>query len=488
MSITRRRAISSSLGTLALFSLPPILRLSPGALAQSATFDYYISPTGSDGNPGTAAQPWSITALNTKGALLSGKRIGLLDGTYRMPTSVGDWPAAWAYGTSAASGTASAYTTIEAVNLHGAVFTSNQGNDTYPQRNNFCFSLDGNYIRLKGVRFYQFHQWAVNVAGNNLLIEDCSFEDFDHRRIQGQGKDNFGMIGSFTSNKRGCVIRNCFFKDAKAIGFNGSVGSRGGGCAPFYNYGDVTIEFCTFIDVEAAFYPKRDMCGYTFRYNYVRNANRAIYSVFHGNEQFGRAATEIHNNVFVNCNYMTYEGVENNMSIRPVSYYNNTYYHTGTPAEHCLVFMAGSGTPNLSYRHNVHSNIFHAAGGSPQAGWIFWNSTYQRAASTMEVLDYNLYGSFRLVDDPAGIVATNLSSWRSATGLDQRSLGGVNPQFVNVAGTSAEDFKLQAGSPGIGAGRNATNMGAWDGRATQIGCNFAGGSIVRPLSPQLSIS
>src|SRR5688572_5831826 len=46
-----------------------------------AYFDYYISPTGSNNNPGTQSQPWALSALSTKPAI-AGKRIGLLDGTY----------------------------------------------------------------------------------------------------------------------------------------------------------------------------------------------------------------------------------------------------------------------------------------------------------------------------------------------------------------------------------------------------------------------
>jgi hypothetical protein len=47
-------------------------------------FDYYMSPTGDDNNSGTFASPWSITAFNipAKRTLYTGKRIGLLPGTY----------------------------------------------------------------------------------------------------------------------------------------------------------------------------------------------------------------------------------------------------------------------------------------------------------------------------------------------------------------------------------------------------------------------
>jgi hypothetical protein len=51
---------------------------------QATGFDFYISPTGSDGNPGTLKKLWAITAINTRRADYAGKRIGLLDGTYNL--------------------------------------------------------------------------------------------------------------------------------------------------------------------------------------------------------------------------------------------------------------------------------------------------------------------------------------------------------------------------------------------------------------------
>jgi hypothetical protein len=66
----------------------PAALVVPAWLSRTAyaatTFDYYISPSGSDSNPGTSSQPWAITALNTKQSLYSGKRVGLLDGTYNV--------------------------------------------------------------------------------------------------------------------------------------------------------------------------------------------------------------------------------------------------------------------------------------------------------------------------------------------------------------------------------------------------------------------
>ena len=54
------------------------------------SFDYYISPTGSDSNNGlTTSTPWALTAINTKRATYAGKTVGLMDGTYNVITITG---------------------------------------------------------------------------------------------------------------------------------------------------------------------------------------------------------------------------------------------------------------------------------------------------------------------------------------------------------------------------------------------------------------
>ena len=59
------------------------------------TFNFYVSPTGSDSNPGTLTQPWAITSLmlisrNSNNVSncnkTSGQRIGFLPGTYYLTT------------------------------------------------------------------------------------------------------------------------------------------------------------------------------------------------------------------------------------------------------------------------------------------------------------------------------------------------------------------------------------------------------------------
>ena len=83
--VTRRSLLKQgAYAALALRAVPSLVRTASAQTSSPSGFDYYISPSGSDNNPGTQSQPWAITAINTRGADYAGKRVGLLDGTYNV--------------------------------------------------------------------------------------------------------------------------------------------------------------------------------------------------------------------------------------------------------------------------------------------------------------------------------------------------------------------------------------------------------------------
>ena len=85
-SWSRRDLLSRTAGVLCALALPQFVFRS--ALAQAAgSFDFYISPSGSDSNPGTQSSPWAITSLRDSSgnnSKIAGKRVGLLPGTYNV--------------------------------------------------------------------------------------------------------------------------------------------------------------------------------------------------------------------------------------------------------------------------------------------------------------------------------------------------------------------------------------------------------------------
>ena len=119
--VTRRTVLKKG-GCIALASAVPLFIRT--ARAQSATtFNYYISPTGSNSNPGTLASPWAISALNSLGSTYAGKSIGFLPGNYSayalcQASGVGGGDDYCAY--SIQGGTASSPTYIGSSNAQGA--------------------------------------------------------------------------------------------------------------------------------------------------------------------------------------------------------------------------------------------------------------------------------------------------------------------------------------------------------------------------------
>jgi hypothetical protein len=61
----------------------------PNAPPVVQSFDFFISTTGSDSNPGTLVSPWAITSINTKQATYTGKRVGVLAGVYNVNSLMG---------------------------------------------------------------------------------------------------------------------------------------------------------------------------------------------------------------------------------------------------------------------------------------------------------------------------------------------------------------------------------------------------------------
>ncbi len=97
-SISRRDVLRASATIIPASIIVPAW-LTANAQTATTTFDYYISTTGSDSNPGTLSQPWSIKSLSgwtasqyagsqftaqsaANWAKLPGKRVGILPGVY----------------------------------------------------------------------------------------------------------------------------------------------------------------------------------------------------------------------------------------------------------------------------------------------------------------------------------------------------------------------------------------------------------------------
>ncbi len=90
MPISRRDVLRTGGCAVLVGAYSGLSRRARSAITAPSTFDYYISTTGSDSNPGTLASPWAITALNSPSlrGLYAGKSVGLIAGVYNIHSLV----------------------------------------------------------------------------------------------------------------------------------------------------------------------------------------------------------------------------------------------------------------------------------------------------------------------------------------------------------------------------------------------------------------
>ena len=117
---------------------------------------YYVSPSGSAGNPGTQVLPWSVVKANSD--LMPGDTAILMDGSYSSQI----FPAN--------SGTPAAPITYRAANQHQAKFDLSGGE---------AVLLSGrSYIVIDGISSTGVHRWVKAESGfHHLTITNCYFED-----------------------------------------------------------------------------------------------------------------------------------------------------------------------------------------------------------------------------------------------------------------------------------------------------------------------
>ena len=88
-SWSRREILTTGARVAAALAVPQLWLPKAWGASTTTTFDYYISTTGNDSNPGTLTAPWAFTSFNysnANNAKMAGKRVGLIAGTYDPAT------------------------------------------------------------------------------------------------------------------------------------------------------------------------------------------------------------------------------------------------------------------------------------------------------------------------------------------------------------------------------------------------------------------
>lgn len=550
-SWSRREVLARGAGVASILALPGLWR--PKAWgAQAAPFDYFISTTGNDTNPGTLAAPWALTSFNVShanNAKMAGKRIGIIAGNYSITTSAFSTANANEYNLlSIPAGTAANPTYVASCDTSGnysarAATLTWQGGAT----NNGiigCAPVEGgqdgslsSYITIDGLRISGNGSLAPNGVGgghlvmfNNtlasrsssleanirgIIVQNCELYNINPQGSNGYLGGNYGLV--FFVGTIGAVCQNNLIHDVLYSGTDANAADHQAGCVEI-GAQNTQYLYNTFYNCHGiAIYVKEGSTGSVAAYNYFyacsttaadRGGTGAVFSGWDGgagdpNPGPTPLTQLIHHNVIEGCGPVhmpTYGSPV--LTFIALNAYNNTVYDTNTSAVQGWL-QSASGCTN-EYYNNIYMTTSGSSGqgGGLQSGKI--NVTPALFAST----DYNCYfdaaGSYTVFWGlGSGITYSGTSGFTSWKGAVQASVPGSeahsllsNPTFALSggyrAGGGANQFQLASGSPCLGTGRGGANMGAWDGTTTQIGCSFAAGSAGSanpvPVAPTLTVS
>jgi len=491
------------------------------AAAQSTTttFDYYISTTGSDGNPGTLAEPWALTSMvpgNANQSKMAGKRVGLLPGTYDIsntslfpaPSPSGSYtesvlepPAGTAasptyIGSSDSSGNYSARTATITYGTAGAQVAGFMGptynSGGYVTIDGLVFNANG-LINNHVVQAYFPPEGYTSQAGNGpgIVIQNCEI----YGVAANVGGQNQALI--FLEGANGAIVQNNYLHDVSQPDNDDHVYA-----IVQYSCQNTQILYNTFYNCCGTMEGKGGCSGCNIAYNYLfsqRTDNFMTITGFDGapgNPNTPGTANSIHHNV-IELDESPQGGICPDMNTNFISQgfncYNNTVYDRRSNPRWALMCRGMNSASYVScYNNIVVTTVGNSPSGTSYPGIVCSGSV------GFNVFNYNCYqfASFFAAVDTTQY--QSMSSWQAASHADANSLT-VNPQFAQTiqAGAGPAQFQLASGSPCIGAGRiggassgAACNMGAWDGTVTQIGCSFAPNSAsgsATPSAPVLSV-
>jgi hypothetical protein len=508
--------------------------------ASSGAFNYYISTNGSDSNPGTLGSPWAITAINTKQGTYSGKRLGILPGTYDVSRLMGPFhsPALQInggssstptfIGSSNASGQYQAGTaTLDAKGSSGSYGGGNSNLSTVIGAANGTSGGPGgpatppnwgNWI-LDGIQITGFSLWAIQVGSYdstggqvpNATIQNCIIHDGNSANAPYSGV-HVGPMQLYQYNN--CMVSNCWFYNYSNVNANSThcqcITVWGGISSGSSQSEGLTIELCTFVNAGGIYgiYDTGIISGTTIQQCYFDMTsagngsgvpNGVAIMGFGNTGAGGLAGSTFRNNIVRGGGAIDgYVATAEDQWAAKAACYNNTWDLAGgagfAAAGVGIRFVEASGHSGM---FSCYNNLCYDNGATGGMGY-----GYNACSSDgFAVCDYNLYGTrnaFSTYGASGGATVTSqtFSSWKSITGRDAHSSTNSANPFTN-SGPLALLYHVLAGSPAYQTGRvggvasgSACNIGAWDGTVTQIGYSSAGapsGAIAQPNPPVLTV-
>jgi hypothetical protein len=478
------------------------------AFAQTAApFDYFISPTGDDNNPGTLASPWSITAFNSKMSTYSGKRVGIIGdvagvqtpiqyGTvggvkttlYSKLNSQANQPILNINGGTGASSTyvgsctssgvyQRGWAIIDASNpsggahatLDAAILMGQNGNTSSQVPNPDNITYDG--LTIRNFSYCAIAEESAGANFVNVVIKNCEF---------------YGSTTSVSSNNPGAIrfqattgaqVLNCKFHDCQ----NASGSDFGPYAYPgvfSYSSNALIVTNCTFYNIVSV-QQKDGSQDAVISYCYLDAGTFGVYggssygtSYYEGTNASGHTTT-MHHNICLgmiwnqNATGAAYDG--------NWEFYNNTcYINTSNP-----IFYLN---PAAGSTFHTYNNILYTQGSwGAQYGSVKFVGANSALAPQW---DYNYYHAAPTFYTGSLI---SYSSWQ-ALGFDAHSHTGGSPFSGIPAAQVPTSFSVNTSSPAYTGGIGGAICGALDGSGT-VGCNFGSTApVLVPAAPSLQVT
>jgi hypothetical protein len=469
------------------------------------TFDFYISPSGSDSNAGTSSSPWAITSLqdnNPNNGKMTGKRVGLIAGTYDLASmssgsNAGDYqhpilsiPGGTFVGSCNSAGI---YTPRVAILNMGRNGTANSMIGQNP-------GGAGNWT-LDGVVLDGGGSGQTGFGYNGSLISyfpgggaaPHTVQNCEIRNIAAQGSGN-NVAGIFVQGSRSGVIYNNYFHDIYKT-------SQADHCHGYEEYNCVNTQIYnnTFINCSEHIDAKVGNSGTTVYQNYFGPTSNGValrgFDGAEGNPNSTNSPYVIHHNVFDGAGASHAPDV-NNVTAQQIIWYNNTIYDTRSGSR-TILDLRGSGSYGVITSYN---NILVGTAGDGTGAGGYALTSGQFAESNFNCFALASLGA---MCGDGSTTYSSLAAWQGAAGRpDLNSIAGSPslPAFAAavVSGAGANQFQLSAGSACKGAGRTGgssggtpCDMGAWANGVTRIGSSLSGGGGAAnpvPNAPSLTVS
>lgn len=525
---SRRKFLRGLAGLLALPSIALARRGLGGVSSGGTTFDYYISPSGSDSNAGTIGSPWAITAINSKQSTYAGKKVGLLDGTYPLYSMLNGGTYANAALVINGSTNSGSPTIIQAVNARKAILDGHSTPGTtgsgYPTGSAPIFGpAQGDSVANRSNLIID----GLVLTGNNTFGISIHGD--------GTGSPGGGVVsggafnGTAYGGPTGIIVRNCEFYDITSNSFgdnpaainlsfvtgylvqNCVVHPMLSSCAAeicgmlTFQTNNGVIDSCTFYDCQIGMQEKDGPQGNTtVRYSYFEGYDPSFGVLKSFAAGIPGWTTTIHHCILVGQNPFENADGDNQSQVsqEALQFYNNTLYNGSQFPSFGFLWKSwgstatnpGSYPTSPAATEAFYNNVINCPGTG--AGDIYVNNV----AGLAGPIDYNCYrpgtASNQAIEyqvPPGGSTSFyTLSQWQSASSFDLNSIAAT-PSFVNPGtidgGKTPAGYQLSGtyghggSSPCAGTGKvggtsggAATNMGAWDGTVTQIGANFTAGN------------